>query len=110
MDGSGSNNHVFLGDGAAWMMQYLAGIRHDPDHPGFQRFIIKPHVAGDLTWVNAHHDSPYGRIESAWTRDGDTFTLNLTVPPNSTATVLLPDQSDAILLQSGRHTVECKLG
>jgi len=102
LGGGDSDNHAFLGDVAAWMMQYLAGIRNDPAHPGFQRFIIKPEPAGDLTWVKAHHDSPYGRIESDWKRDGDRFSLDITIPPNSAAEVFLPTSKPDSVTESGK--------
>ena len=103
LDGSGSDNHVFLGDVSAWMMQYLAGIRHDPDNPGFRHFLIKPHVVGDLTWVSAHHDSPYGRIVSNWKIQDDKFLLKVTIPINSTATVYLPGKHEGRSIGSGTH-------
>lgn len=102
INGGGSNNHVFLGDVAAWMMQVLAGIRHDPAHPGFQRFLIKPETVADLAWVKAHHDSPYGRIRSEWKKEGDHFALNITVPPNSVAEVFLPTSKVAQVTESGK--------
>ena len=102
LDGGGSDNHAFLGDVAAWMIQYLAGIRSDPTHPGFQRFIIKPEPAGDLTWVKAHHDSPYGRIESDWKMEGDRFSLDVTIPPNSAAEVFLPTVKSESVTESGK--------
>ena len=37
------------------------------------------------------HDSPYGRIESSWRIDADSFRLTVVVPPGTTAEVLLPD-------------------
>lgn len=101
LDGGGSDNHVFLGDVAAWMMQYLAGIRHDPAHPGFQRFLVRPQPVGDLQWVKAHHDSPYGRISSEWKKDGDTLALDVCVPPNSTAEVAVPAKSPDGVLETG---------
>jgi hypothetical protein len=88
--GLGSDNHVFLGDVGAWFMNYLAGIRPDPAYPGFQRFWIRPEIPGDLTWVKAHHDSPYGRIESEWKKSGHTFSLKVTIPANSVAEVFIP--------------------
>jgi len=100
LDGGGSDNHVFLGDVAAWMMQYLAGIRFDPAHPGFQRFLIKPELVGDLTWVKAHHDSPYGRIQSEWKKEDNRFLLNITVPPNSLAEVTIPTSNAAGVSES----------
>ena len=108
LDGSGSDNHVFLGDISAWMMQYLAGIQLDKENPGFQKFFIKPQVAGDLTWVKSHHDSPYGRIESAWKIEDGKFKLNVTVPPNSTATVIMPGEKKGKEVGSGKHEFEKK--
>lgn len=108
LDGGGSDNHAFLGDVAAWMMQYLAGIRFDPEHPGFQRFLIKPELIGDLTWVKAHHDSPYGRIRSAWKKEGAHFTLEITVPANSTAEVFVPAGSADAVKESGAPAGKAK--
>jgi alpha-L-rhamnosidase len=102
LDGGGSDNHAFLGDVASWIMTYLGGIRADPAHPGFQRFLIKPEVVGDLTWVKARHVSPYGRIVSDWKKEGDRFSLDLTVPPNSTAEVSLPTDHPDSVAESGK--------
>jgi alpha-L-rhamnosidase len=59
-------------------------------------------MVGDLTWVNAHHDSPYGRIISTWKRDGDKLTMEVTIPPNSTATVFVPAKEAAGITESGK--------
>ena len=108
LNGGGSDNHTFLGDVAAWMIKYLAGIRCDPKNPGFQKFIIKPEVIGDLTWVKAHHDSPYGRIISAWKREGDTFSLNISVPANSEAKVFIPANKADAVTESGMSAAKAK--
>jgi alpha-L-rhamnosidase len=78
------------GNIAAWNMEALAGIRPDPTGPGFKRIIIKPNIVGDLKWVNAHHDSPYGRIVSKWRREGASLVMEVAIPPNTTATVYVP--------------------
>jgi alpha-L-rhamnosidase len=40
------------------------------------------------------HDSPFGRIESSWRiADRGGMTLTVTVPPGTTAEVVLPDGS-----------------
>jgi alpha-L-rhamnosidase len=36
------------------------------------------------------HESPYGKIVSAWSKTGDKVTWKVVVPPNSSATALLP--------------------
>jgi alpha-L-rhamnosidase len=76
-----------------WLYQGLAGIQADPAAPGFKNVIIKPAVVRDVTWVKAHHDSPYGRIVSNWQRDGRNLTMDITVPANSRATVFVPGEA-----------------
>lgn len=76
-----------------WFYQGLAGIQADLAAPGFKKIMIKPAIVGDLTWVKAHHDSPYGRIVSNWKRDGKSLTMEVTIPANTTATVFVPGES-----------------
>jgi alpha-L-rhamnosidase len=83
-----SQNHFMLGAIDGWYYRYLGGIR--PDTPGYQTFTIAPQVTGGMTHVRAEQRSPYGRIASDWTRDGQSFHLTVEVPVNSTATVSVP--------------------
>lgn len=92
--GPGMNSEALLiqaGDLDAWFYQTLAGIR--PDGPGFKKILIKPAVVGDLTWVKAHFDSPYGRIVSNWQIEGGQLTMDVTIPANTTATIVVPGKS-----------------
>lgn len=86
-----SHNHFMLGHITEWLYAGLAGIQADPAAPGWKKFIIHPAVVGDLTWVKAHYDSPYGRIISHWKREGRKVTMDVAVPANTTATVITPD-------------------
>jgi alpha-L-rhamnosidase len=54
-----------------------------------------PGRAAGIEWVEAHHDSPYGRISVRWEQHGERFHLELGVPPGTTADVELP--------RAGRH-------
>ena len=87
---SSSHNHFMLGHITEWFYKDLAGIDTDPAGPGFKKILIRPQPVGDLTWVRASYDSIRGRIVSDWKREGGKFTLELTVPANTTATVFLP--------------------
>jgi len=98
-----SGNHVMqIGDLAVWMYEYLGGIRSDPERPGFQHIVIHPYPAGDLTFVKASHQSMYGMISSSWKRGGGKFTLDVTVPPNTTATVWLSAKDAGAVTEAGR--------
>ena len=50
--------------------------------------------------MKAEYDSPHGKIVSNWKRDGEQFTLDLTVPANVTAIVELPT-TDALSVTEG---------
>ena len=98
-----SRNHVMLvGDLYVWFNEYLAGIRSDWHLPGFKHTILKPVLAGDLKWVKARHDSPYGEIVSEWEIDGDTFRWHVRVPVNTTATVHVPAAEADSVRESGK--------
>ena len=84
----------------AYLYQVLGGIR--PAEPGFKKVLIQPAMVGDLTFVNTHHDGPYGRITSNWRKENGKFILDAVIPPNSTATVILPDGSSRDV-GSGSH-------
>ncbi len=104
-----SGNHVMqIGDLAVWMYEYLAGIRSDPEKPGFQHILIKPYPAGDLKFVKASHRSMYGTIASSWKRDRGAFTLDVTVPANTSATVWLPANDTAAVKESGKPAGQAK--
>jgi len=98
---------MLAGNFNGWLYQALAGINPVPEAPGFKKILIKPQPVGDLTWVKAHHDSPYGRIESHWKREGERFVLDVMVPPNTTAEVVLPDGSSRFV-GSGKHSFSCR--
>jgi alpha-L-rhamnosidase len=85
-----SFNHYSLGSVAQWLYEDVAGIRVDPERPGYERVVIRP-APGDLDYAEATFRSVRGPIRSAWRRSGDTFELSVEVPANVTATVVLPD-------------------
>jgi hypothetical protein len=89
-DRASSQNHFMLGQIMEWFYQDLGGIKCDPGGPGFKKIIIHPTPVGDLTWVNCSYDSIHGRIVSRWQRDGNRFTLDVTIPANTSATVYVP--------------------
>lgn len=98
-----SDNHVMLvGDLVIWCNETLAGIMPDPAQPGFKHIIMKPRPVGDLKFVKAMHRSPYGLIVSHWNLAGDMFDWQISVPPNTTATVHVPAKDATGITESGK--------
>jgi alpha-L-rhamnosidase len=100
-------NHMGFCSVAEWIFAHVGGIRPDPQHPGYKHFFIEPKLGGGLTWVKASYDSVRGRIESNWEIKDGTLTLRVTVPPNTTATVTLPDGRREEIA-SGKHQFTIK--
>ena len=91
--GKESHSHPMFGSVTAWFYQGLGGINPDVNHPGFKHTIIKPNIIKGLDFVNSTYPSMYGDIISNWKYDSGNFELNVTIPPNSTASVFIPSNS-----------------
>lgn len=89
-----------------WFFKAAGGIRPDPAGPGFKKIDIRPSLMGDLTWVNCAYDSPYGRIVSNWTRADGAVTMEVVIPPNTTATVHVPSAAAAEVRESDRPAAQ----
>jgi alpha-L-rhamnosidase len=86
-----SLNHYCKGAVVSFLHRSVAGIQQLDGEPGYRRFRVAPaRPGGGLTWAQAVHDSPYGRVGSSWRRHGDRFELTVTVPPGTEAEVVLP--------------------
>ena len=101
-NGGASQNHFMLGQIQEWFYHDLVGIVSDPDGPGFKKIIINPQPVGDVTWARASYDSIRGKIVSDWKRDGEKFTLKVTIPANTTATVFIPAKSTIGFTENGK--------
>jgi hypothetical protein len=96
-------NHFMMGQIDEWFFRSLAGI--EPSSPGFKEFTVQPQVVGDLTYVKANHETLYGTIVVEWKRENKRFHLSVTVPVNTTATVILPN-GDSQRVNSGKYEFE----
>jgi alpha-L-rhamnosidase len=100
-----SLNHYSKGAVISFLHNYTAGIKLLDGHPAYRRFRIEPRPGGGITWAEAVHDSPYGRIESSWRTEGSGLRLTVTAPPGTVAEVVSPDGS---LREQGPGTVTYK--
>jgi len=100
-----SFNHYSLGSVAQWLYEYVAGIRVDPDRPGYEHVLISP-TPGELDHAEATFESVRGTIRSAWRQEGGTFELDVNIPANVTATVVLPG-GERHEIVSGTYQFRC---
>ena len=84
-----SFNHYSLGSVGQWLYEYVG--RHPRRRsPATSTSLIAPEPGG-LEWARATYRSVRGPITSAWRQDGRRrFELEVEIPPNVTATVVVP--------------------
>ncbi len=86
-----SDNHMMFGEIGGWFFKGIGGIRPDEKAPGFKNVLLAPGFAEGLDNCTVTHNGPYGKIISSWKRTKKEIRYEVTVPPNSTATVMLSD-------------------
>ena len=89
-NGESSRNHHMFSDISAWFYLGLSGIRPDANEPGFKHIQFYPSPVDGLDWVKASHRSMYGNIVCDWSKEENRFRVHLEVPPNSHATLYVP--------------------
>ena len=102
-----SFNHYAYGSIGAWLYQTVAGL--EPGLPGYKHILLKPQPGGGLSWARASLASPYGQIAVSWRLENETLKLEVTVPPNTTATLTLPkdyrfEEKEVMELEAGTRT------
>jgi hypothetical protein len=85
-----SNNHFMLGHLMEWLYGGLGGIRQQENSVAFRETVIDPQIVGDVRNATTSYESPYGTIRCKWTKTGDNFSMEVSIPANSTAEIYLP--------------------
>jgi alpha-L-rhamnosidase len=103
-----SFNHYAYGAVGQWMYERVAGLAPDEKKPGYKHFFIQPDPGGPLTHAAAELETPYGKACSGWEKNGEDLMIKATVPPNTTATLIVPYSGEKIptVLLGGK---ECKI-
>lgn len=87
--GKYSYNHYAYGCVGDWMYRELAGIC--AKEAGYRRAKIAPAYDCGLEYVKGALRTPYGDLKSAWQKKGNAVHLEVAVPANTRADVVLPD-------------------
>lgn len=102
--GMNSFNHYAYGAIGDWLYKVVAGINIDPEVPGYKKIIFHPQPGGGLTQAQAAIETMYGKVSSGWTLANGQFTYKITVPSNTTATVILEHAAD-LTVNAGKKTL-----
>lgn len=91
--GMNSFNHYGLGSVGDFLYRQVGGL--GPASPGYRALLVAPRPGGGLTSARAAYETPYGQAVSDWSVSGGVFTLKITVPAGTSATVRVPAGSAA---------------
>lgn len=97
----GSHNHPMFGGGLTWFYRKLAGMNADEDKPGYKHIIFKPQPVDEVSFVRYYNQTALGEAGIHWQKAGNKFTIDVTVPVGSTATVYVPAKSGQKITESG---------
>jgi len=96
-----SFNHYAYGAIGDWMYRVVAGLDTYDDAPGYKHIKIKPHIGGGLTNASASLQTYYGKVSSGWKVDGNKIILDIEIPANTKATLLIPVSNADLVKENG---------
>lgn len=85
-----SHNHAMFAGAVTGLFTRLAGIT--PLEPGFPKILIKPIFSGMLNRLETAIDTPFGKLEIEWVRENGEISVELKIPPNASAVLILPGE------------------
>jgi alpha-L-rhamnosidase len=102
-----SQDHIMFGSVGAWFYRALGGIDLSPDSAGYQHIRIAPQIVEDLRWASASVNTIRGSVSSSWTHSPGVITLEVVIPVNSDAQVVIPaePQMTEVVIREGDRVV-----
>lgn len=97
--GMNSFNHYAFGSVGEYLYAMVAGIQ--PASPGYREINIDPVIRQGIDWVNCSYDSIEGRIASNWKVNAGVLTMDVTIPPNTSAAIHVPASDPSSIFESG---------
>ncbi len=86
---SNSLNHPMHSGFAAYFFESLGGIKSSTEKAGYKQFIVNPEFSSKITSTKVSVPTPFGDIKNNWTSEKGILTMNLEVPFNTNAKLIL---------------------
>ena len=96
-----SLNHPMHSGFAAYFHESLGGIKSTFQASGYKEFTVNPKFPEQITQTTVEIPTPYGKIQNSWEKKGANFLMNLHVPFNTKANVVLTKEEMESLLING---------
>lgn len=97
--GMNSFAHYSFGAVGQWMFENIGGVK--TEGPGFKKIIICPQPDDKLHWAKTSYCSIHGPILSHWKIENGRLLLEVTIPPNTEASVFIPSRDSERIFESG---------
>ncbi|MEO7991101.1 MAG: glycoside hydrolase family 78 protein [Chryseolinea sp.] len=97
--GMNSFNHYAYGAIGDWMYRTVAGLQEAA--PGYKEILIAPKPGGELTNASAELKTNYGLVKSSWRIENGVFKLSISIPANTTATLVFPQSGQSTITEHG---------
>ncbi len=106
-NGFWSNIHSCYTSGGGWFYTGVAGIRQMANSAGFKHLLIVPQLTDKISEQKTQFISPYGKVLVSWTHQEDSgLQLEIEIPVNTKADVILPVPDDESVYESGTKLSE----
>ncbi len=96
-----SFNHYAYGAIGDWLYGAVAGLDLEEDGSGRRRLLMKPRPGGGITHAKADWMTEFGKAAVSWSLKGGRMSVEITVPHNTTARVVLPGATPSGLTEGG---------
>jgi alpha-L-rhamnosidase len=94
-----SLNHYAYGSIVEWLFRDVCGLNPSDEGVGFRHALIAPKPEPSLQWAKARYRSASGLYESGWRfRENGNLCLEIEIPFNASASVLLPNTGRSEIL------------
>jgi hypothetical protein len=96
-----SNNHLMLGHLMEWFYGGLGGIEQTDKSVAYKEALIAPQIVNGLDDVSTDFKTPYGTIVSKWKKTADGIVVEVEIPVNTTAILVLPAKEGTEIQENG---------
>lgn len=83
-----------------WMIQGMGGISQA--EPGFRKILINPYITNRLDHVETEYLSEQGKIRCRWEQDGTHRKIEVQIPANTSAVVVIHEEDRSRIRESGK--------
>ncbi len=94
-----SFSHYAFGSIGKWFYESIGGVAAGA--PGFRRVIVHPRLELPIQHASTELTTMYGVVSCNWCRTESGWDLELSIPANASATVVLPGPGTATIAESG---------